>query len=160
MSQRSNALADRLELGVRELITLASTVDDSEWLTPIPRDGRTVGVIVHHVGSMFPVEIELAMTVARGNPVVGLTWDTVHQMNAEHAAANRGVTPEEALDLVRRTSAEAATAIRKLSDAELDRANTVSMYGDAILTTQFLLEDHAVRHAFHHVAKIRGALHR
>jgi len=160
MNERSNALADRLEQGVRTLITLASTLDDSDWRTPIPHDGRTVGVVVHHVGSMFPVEMELAMTVARGDAVVGLTWDTVHRMNAEHAGTNRGVTREEALDLLRRNSTEAAVAIRNLRDGDLDRANAVSMYSDAILTTQFLLEDHAVRHAFHHLAKIRGALHK
>jgi hypothetical protein len=34
------------------------------------------------------------------------------------------------------------------------------MYGNAPLTCQFWLEDHAVRHSFHHLAKIRAALKR
>jgi hypothetical protein len=34
------------------------------------------------------------------------------------------------------------------------------MYGNALLTTQFFLEDHAVRHSFHHLAKIRATLKR
>ena len=45
-----------------------------------------------------------------------------------------------------------------LSDAELDRANTVSLNSDAPLTCQFFIEDHAMRHSYHHIAKIRGAL--
>ena len=57
-------------------------------------------------------------------------------------------------------SAAAAAAIRALTDEELDRAFPNSMYSDAILTCQFMLEDHAVRHAFHHLAKIRKALNR
>ena len=55
-------------------------------------------------------------------------------------------------------SAAAAAAIRSLSDEELDRSETVSLYSDARLTCQFVLEDHAVRHSYHHLARIRKAL--
>jgi hypothetical protein len=108
----------------------------------------------------MPLEIDLAMTVARGDAVVGLTWDTVHQINAEHARASSNPSKDQTLDLLRKNADAAAGAIRTLSEAELDRAMPVSMYADAPLTTQFLLEDHAVRHAYHHLAKIRGALKR
>jgi hypothetical protein len=160
MSKRSNALAERLEDGVRSLVTFIGSTTDAEWKTPIYHDWRTVGIVVHHVASIMPLEIELAMTVAKGKAVVGLTWDTVHQINAEHARANPSPTKDEALDLLRKNAGEAAAAIRALSDAELDRGLPVSMYSDAPLTAQFLLEDHAVRHAYHHLAKIRGALKR
>ena len=160
MNQRSNALAEHLEQGVRSLVTFAGTLTDAEWSTPIPHDWRTVGIVVHHVASIMPLEIDLAMTVANGKPVVGLTWDTVHQLNAEHARANGNAGKEETLDLLRKNAASAAATIRGLSDAQLDRALPVSMYSDAPLTTQFLLEDHAVRHAYHHLGKIRGALKR
>jgi len=160
MTQRSNALAERLEQGVRALITLASTLTEEEWSTPIYHDWRTVGIVVHHVASIMPLEIELAMTVANGKAVVGLTWDTVHQINAEHARANRDAGKDQALDLLRKNAAAAAATIRGLTDEQLDRGLPVSMYSDAPLTTQFLLEDHAVRHAYHHLAKIRAALKR
>ena len=39
---------------------------DAEWQTALPHDGRTVGVVVHHVASVYPVEIQLAQTVAAG----------------------------------------------------------------------------------------------
>jgi hypothetical protein len=158
MSQRSSDLADRLEQGVRALLTFASTLSEAEWNTPIPHDGRTVGVVVHHVASVLPVEISLAQTVASGRPVVGLTWDDVHKMNGEHAVANRGATMVESLELLRKNATKAAAAVRAFSDVELDRGLPVSMYADAPLTTQFLLEDHAVRHSYHHLAKIRSAV--
>ena len=66
------------------------------------------------------------------------------------------VTKADALDLLRRNSAAAAAAIRALDDEALDRAATVSLYADAPLTCQFVLEDHAVRHSYHHLARIRG----
>jgi hypothetical protein len=158
MSQRSNALADRLERGALALAAVAIALTDAEWHAPLPRDGRKVGVVVHHVANMYPLEIQLAQTLAAGTPVAGVTWDDVHALNAEHAREQHAVTREAALELLRRNSTSAAAAIRALSDAELDRAAPVSLYGDAPVTCQFMLEDHAVRHSYHHLAGIRAAL--
>ncbi|HJR51925.1 MAG TPA: DinB family protein [Gemmatimonadales bacterium] len=158
MSTRANALAERLELGARELSAFALTLSDAEWRSRIPGDGRKIGVVVHHVAYMYPIEIEVAQTVAEGQPVVGLTWDDVHAINAAHARDNDGVTRNQALDLLQRNSAAAAAAIRGLAAAALDRAAPVSLNADAPLTCQFVLEDHAVRHSFHHLAKIKGAV--
>jgi hypothetical protein len=148
----------RLEQGARALVTLASGLTDAEWQTPIPGDGRTVGVVVHHVATMYPVEIRLAEELGAGNPVTGVTWDVVHGMNAAHAREYGAVTKAAALDLLRRNSAAAAAAIRALIDSQLDQATPVSLNADAPLTCQFMLEDHAVRHSYHHLARIRTAL--
>lgn len=158
MSQRTNALAERLEQGARALATFASALTDAQWQTRVRKDGRKVGVIVHHVASVYPLEIQLAQTLAGGKPVAGVTWDAVHEMNAGHAKEHDAVTKEAALELLRRNSAAAAAAIRALSDEDLDRAAPISLNSDAPLTCQFMLEDHAVRHSYHHLAGIRGAL--
>jgi hypothetical protein len=157
MSKRTDALADRLEQGARALATLASSLTDAEWHARV-KDGRRIGVVVHHVASMYPLEIQLAQALAAGKPVEGVTWDDVHKLNANHATENDAVTKEAALELLRRNSTAAAGAIRALSDEELDRAAPVSLNSDAPLTCQFFLEDHAVRHSYHHLARIREAL--
>jgi uncharacterized damage-inducible protein DinB len=158
MSHRSEALAKRLEQGASTLASFASDLSDTEWHSRVPKDGRKVGIVVHHVATMYPLEIQLAQTLAGGQPVAGVTWDVVHEMNAKHAEEHDAVTKEAALDLLRRNSAAAAAAIRALSDEQLDRAAPVSLNGDAPLTCQFILEDHAVRHSYHHLAAIRAAL--
>jgi hypothetical protein len=158
VSQRSNALADRLEQGARALATFATGLTDAQWQARVPKDGRKIGVVVHHVASVYPLEIQLAQTLAGGKPVVGVTPDVVNEMNAGHAKEHDAVTKEAALELLRRNSAAAAAAIRALTDAELDQAAPVSLNSDASLTCQFMLEDHAVRHSYHHLARIRGAL--
>jgi hypothetical protein len=155
---RADALADRLEQGATELATLAATLTDAEWSTRVPRDGRTVGVIVHHVATMYPLEIELAQAVADGKAIVGVTWQAVHDINAAHALEHAGTTREEAIALLRRNSELAAQAIRDMTDQELDRAAPISLYLDSPLTCQFFLEDHAVRHSWYHTARIRQAL--
>ena len=138
-TQRSQALAERLERGARALATLAGGLTDAQWQTRIPKDGRKVGVVVHHVATMYPLEIQLAQALAGGKAIEGVTWDAVNDINAKHAAEHDGVTKEAALNLLRRNSAAAAAAIRALSDAELDKAAPVSLNADAPLTCQFFI---------------------
>jgi DinB family protein len=158
MTTRSNALADRLEQGARALANFANTLTDDEWQLPTPHDGRKIGVLVHHVGNMYPLEIQLAQQAARGEPIVGVTWEVVAGINAAHAAEQDGVTKAEALDFLKKNSTAAAAAIRALSDEDLDTAVPLSLNADAPLTCQFILEDHAVRHSYHHLAAIKAAL--
>ena len=122
------------------------------------RAGRKIGVVVHHVANMYPLEIQLVQKIAAGEPITGVTSETVDGINAAHAREQDAVTKAEALDLLRRNSEAAAAAIRALSDEELARSATISLYGDAPLTCQFMLEDHAVRHSYHHLARLRSAL--
>jgi hypothetical protein len=158
--QRGNALADRLERGARALALLADALTETEWQTRLPGDGRRIGVIVHHVATMYPLEIQLAQRLAEGTPIEGVTGEAVNEINAKHAGEFDGVTKEQALELLRRNSTAAATAIRALSDEQLAQAAPVSLYFDAPLTCQFMLEDHAIRHSYHHLGIARKALGR
>jgi hypothetical protein len=155
---RSGQLADRLLKGAHALVEFARPLSEREWRTAVPGDGRPVGVIVHHVASVYPLEVRLAQMMAADTPIVGVTWATVHEMNAAHATEFADVTKDVALALLEANSADAADAIRALSDDQLTRAVPVSLYADAELTCQFMVEDHAVRHSYHHLARVRAAL--
>jgi len=157
-SQRAEALAIRLEQGAAALAALASNLSEAEWQTRLSTNGRKIGVIVHHVASMYPIEMQLATNLAAGRPVAGVTWDAVHTINRDHAIGNDNVTKEAAIALLKLNSAAAAAAIRGFTDGELDSAAPVSLNSDAPLTCQFFLEDHAVRHSYHHLAQIKAAL--
>ena len=157
-ASRAGALADRLEKGARALADLARSLTDAQWRLPLPGDGRTIGVVVHHVADVYPLEIQLAQRVAAGKAITGVTMADVHAMNARHSVQNRAVTKEEALELLEHNSAAAAASIRALGDEALAEATFVSLYADAPLTCQFLLEDHAVRHSYHHLSGIQRVL--
>jgi len=152
MTYRSEALAARLEQGARALAGFAAGLTDAEWQQRTSLDGRKVGVVVHHVASMYPIEIALAQTLAAGQAVTGVTWADVRAINSAHSEQNDAITKAEALELLVRNSRAAAAAVRKFSDAELDTAAPLSLNADAPLTCQFMLEDHAVRHSWHHLA--------
>ena len=81
-SRRAEALADRLVRGADALALFTGTLTDVEWETRLLKDGRKIGVIVHHVASVYPIEIQLAHNVAAGLPVTGLTPADIDKMNA------------------------------------------------------------------------------
>jgi SAM-dependent methyltransferase len=159
--RRAALLADRIEQGAAGLAAFAETLSEAEWSTPVSQtDHRPVGVIVNHVATMYPIEIDVAKAVAGGNAVTDVSWDAVAQINAQNAQENAAVTKASALELLRKNSHEAAAAVRALTDAELDQAAPFSLSFGAPMTTQFVIEDHALRHSWHHLAKIRAALKR
>jgi DinB family protein len=158
VGKRSGALAERIEQGAKALASYAEGLSEAQWRKVVPPDGRTVGVIIHHVASVYPIEIQLASTLAGGQPITGVSWQGIAEMNAGHAREHAAVGKEETLALLRKNSKTAADAVRGLSDEALDRAAPVSLNADAPLTAQFLIEDHALRHSFHHLAKIRAVL--
>jgi len=158
MSIRSEALAQRIEQGAAELAAYAEGLSDTQWHTVLASDGRQVGVIIHHVASVYPVEIHLAKQIASGSPVAGVTWGVVADMNAKHSHEHAATGKQEAIQLLRLNSRSAAEAVREFTDEQLDRATNVSLNADAPLTAQFMIEDHALRHSWHHMAKIKQAL--
>lgn len=159
-SRRAGALADRIEEGAERLAAFAEGLTESEWKTPTSdgNDRRAVGVIVHHVANMYPIEIDSARAIASGQAVMDVTWDVVAQLNGRHAMENNGVSRADAIELLRLNSRAAAGAVRAFTDADLDRAAPFSLSYGAPMTAQFVIEDHALRHSWHHLFRIRKAL--
>jgi len=160
-SRRAESLAARIEEGAAGLEAFAQGLSETEWGTPISTgDRRTVGVIVHHVATMYPIEVDIARTVASGKSVSDVTWEAVAQLNAKHAGDNAQVSKSAALELLQQNSRKAAAAVRAFTDQELDNAAPFSLSFGAPVTAQFVIEDHAMRHSWHHLAAIRKALGR
>lgn len=159
MSRRSELLASRIEQGAAELAALAEWLTDAEWNTPVSAtDRRTIGVLVHHVASIYPVEIAVAQTIARGEAVTDVTWAAVAQLNGNHAKDHAAPTKREAVALLQQNSRAAADAVRAFTDAQLDTAAPFSLSHGAPMTAQFVIEDHALRHSWHHANGIRKVL--
>jgi DinB family protein len=161
MSRRAESLADRIEEGAACLAAFTGTLSDAEWHRAVsPSDARPISVIVHHVASVYPIEVEVARIVATGTAVTDVTWEAVADMNAKHAGDQTEITKEAALELLRQNSREAAAAVRSFTDEQLDTAAPFSLSYGAPMTAQFVIEDHALRHSWHHLAKIRKAVGR
>lgn len=157
MNKRSEALATRLEQGAVELANYAEGLTAQQWAAAVAGDGRSVGIVLHHVATMYPLEMELAQTIANGQAVAGVTWEVVAQINAHHAAEHAEAERGETLTLLRQNSSAASAAVRTLSDEQLDIAVPNSLYGDTPLTLQFWLEDHPISHSYKHLENIKAA---
>ena len=159
MSRRVELLAKRIEEGADYLAAFVEGLSESEWNLPVSAtDRRSIGVIVHHVANVYPIEIDLARAILRGGAVTDVTWAMVAQLNGKHAGEQTNVTRAAALELLRRNSREAAAAVRAFNDEELDQAAPFSLSYGAPMTAQFVIEDHALRHSWHHLARIRVAV--
>jgi hypothetical protein len=159
--RRAEVLANRIEEGAAGLAAFAEGLSDAEWNTPVTdTDRRTVGVIVHHVAVMYPIEVDVARAVASGKAITDVTWEVVADINSKHAKENTGAAKAAAIELLRRNSKEAAAAVRTLTDEQLDQAAPFSLSFGAPVTAQFVIEDHALRHSWHHLARIRKAVGR
>lgn len=160
LNTRASALADRLLLGANALATFAEGLSDLEWNTPVLGDGRTIGVVIHHVASVYPIEVELAKILSNGNPITEVTKEAIDKMNAEHAIENNQTDKQKTIKLLKTNSENAANAVRGFKDEELDNSAPVSLYFDAPLTCQFFIEDHALRHSFHHLYRIQKTVNK
>jgi hypothetical protein len=159
--RRAGVLADRIEEGAALLAAFAEQLSEAEWAMPVSAtDRRPVGVIVHHVASVYPVEVGAARAIASGQAVTDVTWEVIADMNAKHALEQSATGKADTLELLRRNSREASAAVRAFTDAELDQAAPFSLSFGAPVTAQFVIEDHALRHSWHHLARIHKAVGR
>jgi len=158
---RAELLAHRIVQGADGLAGFVETLSEADWRTPVSStDRRTVANIVYHVAAVYPIEVDLARAIASGKAVTDVTWELVAEINARHAAEQAEITKSAALELLHRNSRDAAAAVRTFTDEELDRAAPFSLSYGAPVTAQFVIEDHALRHSWHHLARIRKALGR
>ena len=86
MSERARTLAHQLEQANHALIATIEGLSDAQWHAKTPGDGRSVGVVAHHVATSHKTVAGLATAIAHGQPVPPITMDMIHQGNAAHAA--------------------------------------------------------------------------
>ena len=52
LNPRADALAERILKGAELLADFSKNLSDDDWNRPVKGDGRSVGVVVHHVASV------------------------------------------------------------------------------------------------------------
>src|SRR5580765_2880065 len=124
MSERAQTLAQQLEQANHDLIRTIEGLTDAQWHAKTPGDGRSVGVVAHHVATSHKAVAGLAKAIAHGQSVPNITMDMIHQGNA---AQHAHCTKAETLALLRQHGAAAVATVRAFGDGELDRTVTFPM---------------------------------
>ena len=138
------------------LIATVEQISEADWRKQCASDDRPVGIVIHHVASAHAFVLGAAQAAAAGGPLPTLTWEMVHEDNAKHAREQAGCDRAETIALLRRNSAEAARALRGLSDEQLARTGTWGLDGE--VTAQQVIELHMIDHVQEHLANIEAAI--
>ena len=154
MGSKSDQLASQFEEANNGLLSLISGLSDEQWTKTCPDEGWSIGVTAHHVAESLGTLTGLVQGVAAGAAVPPITMDGLNAGNAEHAARAAGVTRDETATLLRDNIKSAASAIRGLSDDQLDKTATLPM-GE--LTAAQIVEMIMIGHTQMHIGGIKAA---
>lgn len=154
MGERAQALAARFQEANRAFIQAVEEIPEDRWTAVVPGEGWTVGVVAHHVGSMYEVSARWVLAQASGQELEP-DPQTIDEINAEHARRFAGCTKDEVVALARRNGEAMARLLAGLSDEQLDRQRLWRTYD---LTTENVIENVVIRHSQLHLANIRAAI--
>src|SRR5262249_9059140 len=130
-------------------------MSDAAWSAPCPNDGRSIGVVAHHVASSYPTISGLVAAVATGQPLPPITEEMIHQGNAAHAQQVAACTQAETVALLRGNAQAASALVRGLSDEQL--ANTAPLFGQQVSARQ-IAENILVGHPKGHLAAMAATV--
>ncbi len=157
MGERAQAQNDIFQECVAEFEAWVERVGDSQWQNRVLNDGRTVGVVAHHIANAFVGAAQGAFVLSMRRPI-STTPASVDQGNARHAEQSAGVTKGDVLAHLRKNSAAAAAIILRLSDAQLAERGTVALYGGETLSAAEFAERSLIGHLQDHWANLRATL--
>jgi uncharacterized damage-inducible protein DinB len=155
MGQRSQALAEQLEQVNRQITATIERCSDAQWKTKTSGEKWPVGVVAHHVAQSHEGIAGLVRMIAGGQPLPPITMEMIDHGNAEHAKQFANVTRDETLALMKKNAAAAVSAVRGLSDEQLDRSATVL---GGSMTAQQAIERILIGHVQGHHDSIKAAV--
>ena len=157
MGARADALAKRFEEASQAMTDAVTRLSDADWKKTTSAEKWSVGVVAHHVAQGHAGISRLVKTIAGGQSVGNFTMAMIDEMNAKHAKEHAGCTKAETLELHKTNAAAAASLVRGLSDAELDRSGSV-LSGMPAMTTQQVVERILINHINEHLGSIQATV--
>ena len=157
MGAKSEALAKQYEAKVQEATGVLEGLSEADWKKTTAGEKWTVGVVAHHVAGGHEGIAGIIKTVAGGQSIPNFTLDALHEMDAKHAHEFASVGKTETIALHKKNAAAAASVVRGLSDADLDRSGTV-LSGMPAMSVEQIVTNILINHVDEHVKNIRSAV--
>jgi hypothetical protein len=157
-SERAAALAEDFAAANADAVSFARSCTDGEWAVPVPGEGWTVGVVLHHVAEGHANSERWLQAMARGEGVAESAED-IDRANAAHALRAEDAGPAETVALLESNGALLEATQHGLSDEELDRTAPFGPAGAQELSTVDLAAV-AARHTREHLTHAGGAVAR
>lgn len=162
MGQRADALAMDLERTNAGVIAFTESLFDADWDVFVPNEERRVGVVIQHIAFAYTAEINLIRAILIDDRLPGIyeSCAQLDKINARHAMQLQAGTRDDALQELRRQGDDAASFIRALDDADLEKSRALGLWDGEVFTVGSLIERIILGHPQGHLASIRAALGR
>jgi hypothetical protein len=157
-SPRAQQLADELRRATGELLATLEAASVEQWRLVVRTEGRSVGVVAHHLASGYPQVFQLVELAVAGQPFPPLTQAMIDAGNAQHAEASAGCGKAETIDLLSRNTARVSAAIRELDDEDLALTGSAPYFGPIPISVEQLIMGGLIEHTLEHLGSIRTAL--
>lgn len=158
-SHRSGqALADAFVVENESLIRFVEGCSDDLWQTLVENEGRTVGVLAHHMAVIPLLITGWVEKVAAGTPLPPITMDDIDHANAHHAAREAGCSQDEVIKLLRENGAAVAARLAALDTESLDRTGALALLGDQPTSARQIAEIVLIAHNSRHLKSIEAVL--
>ena len=158
-SERALTLFERFTALTEEVSRYVVALDERQWETLCPEEGRTVGVVLHHAASVLGLIGEAVQAVAEGTPVPAdvahRTMEDGTRLNAAHAEEHADCTPAEVLALLQADGPRLADFVVGLTDAQLDHRG-VAWDGEA--SAEQFIRGALIGHLRRHYQTVRATV--
>jgi uncharacterized damage-inducible protein DinB len=155
MTGRAASLADRFQQATEHVAEFVRGLSDAQWRAVDAAEGLSIGAMVHHLaaGDRLARDVleALAQGAGRASHRTEVATEDRERLKAQEAAAFAHLSRAETIQMLRDQSAAVAHTIGGLSDAELERVDT--LWGESVRTREFI--ERWIEDIDQHLAEIR-----
>ncbi len=132
--------------------------DDDQWQIVIGSEGRSVGVVFHHIAYVYPLIAEWTVNITKGDALPKVSFDDIHAMNHQHAESHADVDQATTLALLTTNAATVRELVTPLSEADWQASAPFTLVDSPTISAAQMFEWFLINHAQNHLQAINEAL--
>ena len=149
MSQRAKEISERIKSLSDNVMAFVESLSEDDWRKVCESEEWPVGATAYHLGAGHFAIFNMAGMIVRGEDLPPLTMDQINAMSDKQAREHVDCTKADAIEALRKNSAEMVAFVAGLTDEELDRKGSMPAFGGEATTEQliqFVIFESAMRH--------------
>jgi hypothetical protein len=149
MSQRAKEITERIKSFSDNVMAFVEGLSEDDWRKVCKSEEWPVGATAYHLGAGHFAIFDMAGMIVRGEDLPPLTMDQINAMSDKQAREHADCTKAEAIEALRKNSAEMVAFVAGLTDEELDSKGSMPAFGGEATTEQliqFVIFESAMRH--------------
>jgi uncharacterized damage-inducible protein DinB len=149
MSQRAKEISEQIKSFSDNVMAFVENLSEDDWRKVCKSEEWPVGATAYHLGAGHFAIFDMAGMIVRGEDLPPLTMDQINAMSDKQAREHADCTKAEAMEALRKNSAEMVAFVAGLTDEELDRKGSMPAFGGEATTEkliQFVIFESAARH--------------